>query len=230
MNTNLKFVKGRVVCYVDLELKNSYQFENGTKIVWARGYNNFNRRETQPINGVVISAENIMSGAEILFNHNSVDDSNRVFDADSFSGETVSKNIQYYSIPETECYAWRMGNGDFSPTKNFQFGLRVFEPYVGILNGVTPTLIKDVMFVTTGKLKGKVCNMLKSSDYEMVFQGSNGREQRIIRFRHSDNHDLDLEEVITINGYLTEKVNSGELLVGLTDNDAKQISIQAYAD
>jgi len=62
---------------------------------------------------------------------------------------------------------------------------------------------------------------LKACDYEIIFQGVNGREERLIRFRHFPNQEHEREEVIAVDGYLTDLVNKGKLLIGLSPTNAK---------
>lgn len=222
--SQLTNVEGRVICRVDIESKNSHRFADGTTIRLERDWENFNKRETQPTNAIVVAANNIPVGAEILIHHNSIHDVNRIFDYHNLSGEVESSSIRYYSIVEAECFAWRIGDGELQPMKGFQFALRVFKPYKGVLQGVEHTLIKNVLYLTTGKLKGQVAHCLIASDYEMVFQGIEGREDRVIRVRHSDDEELDREELTAINHSLTEQVKNGELYVGLTPTTAKPIN------
>lgn len=218
----LKHVNGRVVVKIDMELKNNHTFSNGMVIRRERKYNNFNFREVNPTNAIVVSAENIPKGSEILVDYMSIHDSYRIF-----GYKSQSNDVQYYSIKEDECYAWKDSNGEFQPMPNFEFGLRVFEPYIGTIEGVDPKVIKDVLYITTGKLKGKVAHTLKGCDYTLVFQGSDGKEKNIIRFRHSEDENYPLEELIAISGDLTDKVNSGKLLVGLLPNDCVKVKNEA---
>ena len=62
----LKAVDGKVIISVDLEGKNSHTFSDGTKIRLERQYNNLNRRETHPVNAIVIDGEGVKSGSQIL--------------------------------------------------------------------------------------------------------------------------------------------------------------------
>ena len=62
----MRAVEGRVIISVDHEKKNSHTFEDGTTIRLERDWNNLNRRETQPVNAIVIDGEGIKDGAEIL--------------------------------------------------------------------------------------------------------------------------------------------------------------------
>jgi len=109
------------------------------------------------------------------------------------------------------------------PLKNFDFGLRVYRPYEGFIEGIEPTLIPDVLYVTTGEFKGLIVQTLKSCDYEIIFQGTNGQEDRIIRFRHFPYEDNEREEVIAVRNDLTDLYNNGKLLIGLSPSTAKPI-------
>ena len=217
----LKHTKGRVIVMVDLESKNSHRFSDGKVIRLERKYNQFNRRISEPVNATVISAESMPEGCEILIGHNSLHETNLIRDYRQLSGAEIASSIRYYSISEEECFAYRDTDGIFKPCKEFQFGLRVFRPYLGSLVGIEPELVKEVLYCTTGKLKGKVLQTLKACDYEIVYQGENGQEQRLIRFRHSDEEELVREEIVGIRNEYTDMVNNGELLVGLTPTDAK---------
>jgi hypothetical protein len=226
----LKHIHGRVIVKIDTDLKNWHTFASGKKIRLERGWENFNNREVQPVNAIVISAENIPQGSEILIHHNSIHDVNRIFDYTPLSSEAEADCIKYYSLPEHDCFAWRRENGELKPLKGFQFALRVFEPYKGILNGIPPKLMQDILYITTGKLAGNVCHVLVASDYEIVYQGLEGREERIIRIRHNDEEEIEREEIIAVNHSLTGKMLNGELFVGLIPSDAMPVKTIAYAD
>lgn len=219
----MKHVEGRVVVSIDMELKNHHTFSDGTKIKLERDYENLNKRQTMPTNAIVISSEYIPKGAEILIHHNSSHDSNRVFDHSNLSGKTEASDVKYFSIPEAECFAWRNGV-EWQPLKGFELALRVFKPYDGLLLGIEPTLIEDVLYVTTGNLKGLVVKTLKACDYQIVYQESNGQEGNIIRFRANGDGVKKYEpEAIAVLHELTDQVNEGRLLVGITISDAKPI-------
>lgn len=101
----------------------------------------------------------------------------------------------------------------------------MFEPYKGTIEGIEPTVVKQVLYITTGELRGKVAHTLKGCDYQLVFQGSDGKEQNIIRCRHfNEETENEREEIIAIADDLTMKVNKGELLVGLYPNDCIKIT------
>ena len=218
----MKAVEGKIIISVDREKKNSYTFESGLKIRMERNWNNLNQRETQPVNAIVIDGEGIKEGSEILIHPNVTHESHQIFNHHQLSGNVEGSDIRYYSVPLDKCYAWLDGE-EWKPLKNFDFALRVFKPYEGMLEGIEPTLITDMLYVTTGELKGNIVHTLKACDYEIVFQGIHDREERIIRFRHFTDEDNDREEVIAVNHELTEKLNQGKILVGLSKSDAKTI-------
>lgn len=218
----LQAVEGKVIISVDLESKNSHTFSDGTKIRLERQYNNLNRRETHPVNATVISGEKMKSGSQILIHPNMTHETYRIYDYAPLSGIIEGSDIKYYSIPEEQCYAWLDGD-TWKPLKNFDFALRVYIPYAGLVDGIEPTLVKDVLYVTTGEFKGKVVHTLKSCDYEIIFQGPNGQEDRLIRFRHFPGQEHEREEVIAVDEYLTEKVNNKKLIIGLSPIKAKTV-------
>jgi len=213
----LKHTYGRVIIKVDLQLKNYTTFSDGSKIRLERQFNNLNRRETEPVQGIVISAEYIPIDSEILISHNALHDSNRIFGYGSGSSD-----VQYFSIPEYECFAWRNKDGELNPMKHFDFALRVFKPYEGMILGMPPTLIKDTLYVTSGKLKGNVVKTLKGCDYVIIYQGQDGKEAQIIRFRpFGDPETKREEEAIAILNDLTDLVNNGKLKIGITEKDCE---------
>lgn len=228
---SLNFVHGKVIIEIDLQAKNSHTFSDGTKIRLERQYENFNRRETEPVNAVVVSAENIPTGSQILIHPNSIHDTNKIFNHEQLSGTYEGSDIKYYSIPEDQCFLWLDGNNVWQPIFPFETALRVYEPYCGPLVGIEPKLIKNTLFVTSGLLKGEIVRTIVAVDYEVIFQGTNGQEQRIIRFRpFGDEKAKREEEAIAIDNHLTKKYYTGELLVGLSPSESKPIKGVAYAD
>jgi len=216
---NIKHVEGRVVVKADLQSKNVHTFSDGSTIRLERQFNEFNRRKTEPVNAIVISADNIPKGNEILIGHNSLHDTNKLFDCD-----TISPDVGYFSLPIDDCFAWRDSDGVMKPLKNYEFGLRVFKPYNGVIQNIDPEIIKDVIYATTGKLKGCVLQMVKAADYEIIYQGEDGREKHLIRFRHSEDENFDREEVMFVNNDLTNDVKKGKLLIGYSISDAKPLN------
>lgn len=219
----LKAPSNRVVIKVDLESKNTHKFADGTTIRLERQFDNFNMRYVKPTNAIVVSANNIPEGSEILIHHNSTHDVYRIF---NYLPPTTdaSSNVKYYSIPEEECFFWREKVGDeWNPMPNFVTALRLYKPYVGSFEGIDPTLLKDRLYITSGELKGNAVITLKSSDYEIIYQNENGTEDRVIRVRYYDEWN-ERNEIICIDHELTEKINTGEILVGLSVSDAKTLN------
>lgn len=228
--SELKHVEGKVVISIDLQGKNYHTFSDGTKIRLERQFDNLNRRYTEPVNAKVVSGEDIPEGTEILIHPNVVHDSNRVFNYCQLSGEETGSDIKYYSAPEEMCFAY-LDNREWKPLKGFDFGLRVYKPYTGFLHGIEPTQLKDVLWVTTGELKDKAVLTVKAADYMIIFQNTDGREGQLIRFRPFGNEKINREpEAIAILQEVTDKILSGEYLVGLSTSDAKPLEITTYAD
>ena len=221
---NLVHVDNRIVVKVDMKSKDSHTFASGLVIRRERNFNNFNRRETQPVNCIVISGDGIPKDAEILVDHNAFHETNRVNDyKNSFESED-SEIVRYYSLARYECFAWRTGESDWVPLYPFQFGLRVFQPYKGLLDGIEPQPLKDTLYVLSGDLKGTVVKTVKAADYVIIFQERTGREGSLLVFRPNGDEKRKLEEeAIAILHSETKKVISGELLIGFTIQDAKQL-------
>lgn len=215
---NLKHTYGRAIIVINVESKNSHTFSTGEKIYIGRQFNNLNRRETEPVNAYVISADGIPAGVEILIHPNAIIDSNKIF---SFQEDNT--DVKYYSIPEEQCYLWKNDNDEWLPLKNYATGLRVFKPYEGPLLGISPELIPNVLYITSGEFKGQVVRTLKASDYEIIFMGSNGYEERIIRCRHFENEINEREEIVAADYFLSKKVKKGDFFVGINALDAKSI-------
>jgi len=227
--SDLKHVEGRVVISVDIESKNVHAFSNGHTIRIERNYNNLNFREVHPVNAIVVSAKDIPAGVQILVHHNTMHDVNRILNYKKISGKEEASDVKYYSVRETDCFLWLHESGEWMPIKPYETALRVFKPYEGILHGIDPKEIKDVLFVTSGDLKGEAVKTIKASDYQIVFQGVNNQEQNIIRFRPHGDADREPEAIAILHD-LTKKVNNGKLLVGLTIKDAKPIHKLIEAD
>jgi hypothetical protein len=222
--------RGRVIIRIDHEGKNSWTFRDGTKIRLERQFDNFNRRETEPVNAEVVDAENIPSGAEILIHHNAVHPTYAINNLGTLSGEVTGTTVKHYAIPEEECFLWRTPEmTEWKPCRNYATALRVFEPYRGVLEGIAHTKLKNTLYITSGELKGHVAKCAHASDYEIIYQGREGREERIIRIRHFENEDNIREEVICLLNELTEKVNRGELYVGLSAADCAPLNNPTHA-
>jgi hypothetical protein len=219
----LKAPANRVIIKVDLESKNSHTFKDGTKIKLERVYDNFNMRYVKPVNAEVVSAKDVPEGAEILIHHNATHDTYKIFNYLRPTTE-ASSSMQYFSIPVEECFLWREEKGStWNALNNFITGLRIFVPYNGPLEGITPTMYKNKIYVTSGDLAGNVVDTVISSDYEIIYQGDDGTEDRIIRLRYYPEGN-DRNEVIAVDHEMTEKVKNGEYLVGYNVSDAKKLN------
>lgn len=225
----LTHVEGRIIISLDTERKNQHAFEDGTVIRIERKYNNFNRRETEPINAVVVSAEHIPEGSEILIHHNANHEANLINNYQSLSGKVEADSVKYYSISETEAFVYYDGK-EWQPLPGYDFALRVFRPYLGTLQGIEPELIKNTIYMTTGEYKGLICHTVFAVDYEIIFQDFNNRENRVIRVRtNGDPKTKREEEIVCINHGLTKEYNEGKLWIGLSKSDAKPINNPVYA-
>ena len=92
-----------------------------------------------------------------------------------------------------------------------------------MLLGVDHKLIPNVLYITSGELEGKVAHTLKACDYEIIFMGDKGVEERVIRCRHFEDEINEREEIIGIDIEMTKRVKKGDLLIGIASNDAKSI-------
>lgn len=221
----LKHVEKRIIVKADKDGKNWHTFADGKKIRLEREYDNLDKKHTSQVLGEVISGECVPKGAMILFHHNAIHPVNQIFNHSQLSGEEIASGVEVFSFREEECYLWKMPNEkEWKPLKGFATALRVFEPYSGMFEGILPKKINDVLYITSGEFKGKVCHCLKASDMPLIFNNDEGVEDTIIRVRHFEGTELhEREELIAVNIELTDKVNKGELYVGITSKDCKQL-------
>ncbi len=224
--SNLKHVAGRIIVKVDIEQKNHYSFSDGTTIRLERNFDNFDKKYTSQVLGVVVDAEYIPKDALILFHHNSTHESYQIHNHSNLSGKEIASGIKIFSIMERDCFFWKMPNEEeWQPMKEYATALRVFIPYTGMLQGIEPKLIKDTLHITSGEYKGLCCMMAKAADYQITFRDPHtGKDKNIIRFRQHENEKEGREaEVVAILHDVTDKVNNGEYWVGLSVPDAKPI-------
>jgi hypothetical protein len=222
----LKHVNGRVITKVDPQQKNQWTFSDGSTIVYERDWNNLDRKHTAQVLGICVDGEYIPEDAFILFHHNSVHETYEIFNHSKLSGEEIASGIKMYSIMERDIFFWKAkGDSQWHPTRNHATALRVFQPYEGILQNIDPTLIKNVLYVTSGELEGQVVKTLKACDYQITFRDpETGRDKDLIRFRPMGDEEENREpEAIAILNELTEKVNNGELLIGISISDCKPL-------
>jgi len=211
----------RVLIIADLHSKSTYRFANGMEISLVRNVDNMNRRQTQPVNGIVLNAKNIPTGSEIIMHHNALDGNNELVNYKRLGEE--SQNVKYLSVPEHDCYLYRLPNSEkWLPCEGFATALRCYTPYSGIIEGIKPTRLKNRLLITSGKYKGQVCLVANGADYQMVFQGLNGREQNVIRLRTFEYENFERDEIIGVDHENTRLYNAGKLLAGITPDDAKK--------
>jgi len=223
MQDKLTHVENRIIVAIDLEKKNWHQFEDGTKIRMERRYENFNMRYVNPVNATVVSGANLPKDAEIIVHHTCIHETNRIYDFQPLSGKTEASDIKYYSIGENEAFAY-FDEGEWRPLAGFDFALRIYKPYTGIMHGIEPTLVKQVLWITTGQYIHNACITLQASDYQLIFQDKNNQEKNIIRLRTEENLKEQREsEVVALHNEYTEKILKGLLWVGLTTSDAKPL-------
>lgn len=222
----LKHVKNRIIIKADKDGKNWHTFSNGERIRLERDYNNLDKKYTSQVLGEVISSDYIPKGAMILFHHNGIHPVNKINNHTQLNGEEIASGIEIYSLTESECFLWKLpSDKKWNPLNGFATALRVFKPYFGKIEGILPEKIKEVMYITSGELKGKVCHTLKASDFPIIFNNENGMEETIIRVRHFEGDILnEREEVMAINLALTRKIKSGKLFVGTNQNDCNKLN------
>jgi hypothetical protein len=202
----------RIFISVDMDYKN-HTMIGSEQINLKRDSDNFDKKYVRPINGTVIDAENIPKGAEVLLHHNATHETYMLFDYKELGGNYIQNTIRYFSIPESECYAWRL-NGEWHPCNGFEFGLRVFKPHPNYFLDLLPVLVKNKLYITSGELKDKIVITKTASDYEMVFQEKNGKEAKLIRVRHFDEPENIREEIIAVDNEAAEQFKNGNLLIG----------------
>jgi hypothetical protein len=223
---SLKHVNKRIIIKADKDGKNWHTFSDGSKIRLEREFNNLDRKHTSQVLGEVISCDYIPSGALILFHHNGIHPVNKISNHTQLNGEEIASGIEIYSLSENECFLWKMpGDKKWNPLKGFATALRIFKPYSGKIEGILPEKVKEVLYITSGELNGKVCHTLKACDFPIIFNDENGMEETIIRVRHFEGKDLnEREEIIAINKEMTKLVKNGKLHVGVNSNNCKQLN------
>lgn len=221
---NLKNVEGRIVVKADKDGKNWHTFSDGKKIRLERDYNNLDYKYTKQVLGEVVSADDVPTGAMLLFHHNCIHPVNQILNHSKLSGEEITSGVEIFSFSTDECYLWKMpGDKEWKPLKGFATALRVFEPYLGVLQNIPHKKIENILYLTSGNLKGNVCHTLKACDMPIIFNNDEGVEETIIRCRHFEDEEHEREEIVAINHDLTKKIENGSLYVGVTEKDCKQI-------
>lgn len=223
---SLKHPLGKVIVKANKEQKNHFTFSNGTTIRLERAFNNLDHSYTQQTFGEVISAEEMPSGAMVLFHFNALHETYKIYNQSRLSGEEIASGDEYYAIREEECFFWKLpGAKQWNPCVPFATAKRVFKPYSGPIEGIAPDKIKDTLYVETGELKGVVVRTMKACDPVITFRNEDGVDETIIRFRPFGDEKTQREpEAIAIDDVATEMVNSGKYFIGLTSADAKPLN------
>lgn len=205
----------RILIKANREKKNSFQLTEDVNIKLVRGIENFDRKQTEPVQGIVVNSEIVPIGSEVLMAHNSLHPVNEIFDHKL----ELDDNEVLYAIPKREVYFYKEKGGNWKPLEGYLVILKLFKPYSGILQGIPPTEIVDKFWVVEGEYKHQVVIADKFCFYTIIFQGEKGREEHVSRMR-SDEFELH-----GISGELTEHVLSGELLIGETAETAKKFEL-----
>jgi hypothetical protein len=212
----------RVLIAVDLKYKDRVLLgESGVVLERPRDYDNLNHRETKISQGWVVNSDYLPIGSEVLVSHNSFHDTNRLFGLDI---EIELLNIGVYAVPKMETYCYKYGSKKWNACEGFLLGMKLFEPYNGIIEGIEPKEIKRTLFVTSDcKLKHKVVDTVNAAVLPIVFNDEDFNEIIINRIRHFPNESDNVrEEVLCINQEKTKKVLKGELLIGNNKSDCKK--------
>lgn len=218
----IKAMEGCAIVLIDTDGKNTYTFDSGLVIRRERDYNNFDVKDTKQTFGVIVDSATIPKGALVLFHPNATHDTYKINNYEQVSGENESTSVHLYSIPEEQIFLWKTENTDWQPTKNHVTALRIYKPYSGLISGIEPAKLKNVLYILDGDLKGTAVHTLIAADYEIIFNDINGKERRVIRCRHSDTEELEREEIIAVNYDLTKEIEEGKLLIGISPSTAKK--------
>lgn len=220
----MKHIPGKVIVKADIEGKNWHTFTHGLRIRIERDYNNLDRKHTQQVLGEVVSAEEMPEEAMILFHFNAIHPVNMINNHSQLSGDEIASGIRYFSFREDECYLWKKyGSKSWNPTKGFAIVYYVFQPYNGPLLGIQPKKLKNILYIARGgNYEGKVCRVLNYSGMPIIFLNEKGNDETIIRIRTYKEYN-EREEVAAIDEGLTEKLEKGELLIGISENNCKTL-------
>jgi len=126
-----------------------------------------------------------------------------------------------FSVPVDMVFCYSMDMDNWIPCENFLITYRIFKPYKGALYGVTSSVIPHRLYVVKGNtedgedMSGKVCVVTKNSDYQIIYQGRNGREAYVLRTRS--------REILGIDSKVLSLVQEGEYLLGYSYKDADTI-------
>lgn len=216
-----------VLIAMDVENKIHYNLTDDIQIDLTRGME-FNLRIDKSAIGVLIDGFGMPKGCNVLVHHNALSSGNNIEGEDLLTPEQVKKGFKAYNLPLDMCYFY-FDKGDWQPCQDIVRTLRLYTPYVAPLGGLVlpdsftkPQLIEGRLLVINGiddwedckvDISRNVFIVTKYADYEMLYHNEKNKEASVIRTR--------TRELVAIDGELTEKVLSGEILVGVSDTDCK---------
>lgn len=220
----MKALKNFTLIKIDTRQRERYRL-GGTDIVLdiSRGYN-FNLREDRPSLAEIIDGEDLPKGTGVLVNYLAIEPVYEVLDEEILTKHEKQQGYKIFAIPSDMCFAY-FDKGEWLPCKEYLITMRIFKPYTGRLAGITPTLIKNRMYVVKGfsegndnekiDLSGKVAVTLDWADYEIVWHSKDNKEQRLIRTRD--------REIIGVDKDALKKIKKGEYIIGLSPTTAKKL-------
>ncbi len=219
-----KAIGKNILLKIQTKNKEIYNLTEDAQIEISKGFN-FNRREDYPSYGVVIDAQKIPAGAEVLVHHNSTEEAYRVPDYNFLTEQEKLDGWKVFTIDRDMVFVYRTDGKDWLPCEDFLITKRLFTPYKGKIAGVGNQRVKNRLFVVRGNdvwdeketdLTGKVMVVTENSDYEIIFHNHEHREERLIRTRH--------RELQAIDEGLTKKLKKGLVYLGLNETDCKPIN------
>jgi len=207
---NILAMPNRVLVKVPMDLKEFYQLADDVKLFWPRWINNFDGREDNPVNGVVVNGEGLEEGVEVLLEHNATHESNEIFDSDY----PLEPNFKLFSVAVTEVLLWRYKYDKEDKLKGWQLyrnvmivsNLFIHRKSIIILE---PEQIKNRVFVLRGQYENKALIVAKAVAYTIVYQEANGRDAQITIMK--DTESIDVPVILGVDEGLTEKVLCGEV-------------------
>jgi len=217
-------LKGSVIIKIDTRQKERYSLGGGLILEIQKGYN-FNLREDRPSLAEIIDGAYFPSGTDILINYLALEPIYEITDENILTKQEKEQGYKIFSIPEDMCFAY-FHEEEWHPCKEYLITLRVYKPYTGMIIGMPPTLVKNIMYVVKGfsegtekdkvDLSGKVAVTLDWADYEIIWHNKNSKEERLIRTRD--------REVIGIDKDALKKIKKGEYIIGISPTTATKLN------
>lgn len=220
---NLKATHRNTLVYIEKDNKEKYKFKSGVELFIVKGHS-YNLREDNPSIGKIIDGEGLTKDSICLLHHNASHETYHIEGVEYDNGQII-KNL--YSVPLDMIFCFKEDeNKNWVANKGFLITLRLYKPYVGLIEGVPHNQIKHRLFVVNGnvegaEVEGKVVIVSAYSDYEIIFREDNV-EKSVIRTRE--------REILGIDVEATKKVFNGEYLLGNNLEDAKKYEPKSYPE